>query len=79
MKKEQLRTLAKEMEVDPTSPDLIGYLTVLIHTAWPAATEDEVTAIFSKRCEVDVDPLQEIDPEVLDALFPAEDMKIVED
>ena len=52
---------------------------MLIHTALPAATEDEVTAILSKRCEVDVDPLQEIDTEVLDVIFPAEDMKIVED
>ena len=48
-------------------------------TVLPAATDAEVNEILEKRCVVDVDPLDDIDPDVLEALFPSEDLKVVED
>jgi hypothetical protein len=38
-----------------------------------------VTAILNIRCDVESDPLEHIDLEVIEALFPAADMKVVED
>ena len=74
-----LKTLAKELDVQPSGPDLVSLLTVLIHTILPEATEAEVNAILNIRCDVESDPLEHIDLDVIEALFPAADMKVVED
>ena len=61
--------MASELDVDATSPTLYGYLKVLIITILPEASEDEVNAIILLRCVVEDDPMQQVDPDVLEALF----------
>ena len=79
MGKHELKTLASELDVDATSPTLYGYLKVLINTILPEASEDEVDAILLLRSVVEDDPMQQIDLNVLEALFPGADLKVVED
>ena len=71
--------MASELGVDATSPTLYGYLKVLINTILPDASEDEVNAILCLRCVVEDAPMQQVDPDVLEALFPVTDLKVVED
>ena len=71
--------MASELDVDATSPTLYGYLNALINTILPEASEDEVIAIRLMRSVVEDDPMQQVDPDVLEALFPGADLKVVED
>ena len=65
--------------MDATSPALDGCLTILITTILPEASEDEVKAIILLRCVIEDNQLQQVDPDVLEALFPGADLKVVED
>ena len=71
--------MASELDADATSLTLYVYLKVLINTILPEAFEDEVNATILLKCVVEDDPMQQVDPAVLEALFPGADLKVVED
>ena len=77
----KLKTLCAEKELEPTTPDLLGHIEVLVHEILPHLSPDEVNKILEQRCEVPVDPLQELvpDDDVRAAMFPDEDAKHLKD
>ena len=80
MPKHELATLCAELDVQPTQPDILGAIEILLHTILPDCTQEQYRQIIEKRCEVPKDPLLEFaDPDVLEAMFPEDDAKIVED
>ena len=79
LKLHELKTLARELDVEPVSPDLLGVLEVIIQTMLPDATQDEIQEILMLRCEVPESPLEGLGPDILEALVPPEDFKTIED
>ena len=79
MKLPQLKIFCKESELIPTTPDILGHLEVMITCAIPTVTPEELTEILEMRCQKKTDPLVEIDPSVIEAMFPPEDIKVIED
>ena len=79
--KHHLKTLCDEMDLVPTTPDLLGHLEILIQTILPDLTPADVNEILQLRCEIKEDPLSEFlqNPEVADAMFPEEDQKALQD
>ena len=77
----KLKTLCAEKELEPTTPDLLGHIEVLVHEILPHLSPDDVNKILEQRCEVPVDPLQELvpDDDVRAAMFPDEDAKHLKD
>ena len=45
LKQTQIKTLAKELDVEPATPDLLGLLEVLIQTVLPEATGNKIIEI----------------------------------
>ena len=80
MPKHELTTLCAELDVQPTQPDELGAIEILLNTILPDCTQERYREIIEKRCVVPKDPLLEFaDPDVLEAMFPEDDAQIVED
>ena len=78
MKLPQLKVFCKEGELIPITPDILGHLEVMITCAIPAVTPEELTEILEMRYQKKTDPLVEIDPSVIEAMFPLEGIKVIE-
>ena len=79
MPEHELKTLAKEEDVKPLHPGLLGLLEVLINTMLPGLSRAAMQEILEMRCQLEDDPLSMIDPEVVEAMFPQQDQKSMED
>ena len=77
MPKHQLNIFCVELDLQPTTPDLVGHLEILIHTILPDKSQEEVNEILEMRCEVPEDPIGDLvpDADVQGAMFPEEDSK----
>ena len=66
-----------ELDLQPTTPDLVGHLEILIHSILPDKSQEEVNDILEMRCEVPEDPIGDLvpDADVQEAMFPEEDSK----
>ena len=76
----KLRIIAKELEIHPPSPDLLGYLTILLHNYFPGASPEDINNYLRLRTQVREDALEKLlQPDVMEHLFPTDDMKAVEE
>ena len=75
----QLKRFCKESDLHPTTPDLLGHLEIMISTTLPGISLAELHEILKLRCKKKDDPLLEIDDSIIEAMFPAQDVKVIED
>ena len=70
-----------EKGVQPTSPDRLGHLEVLIHEMLLHLSPEDANDVLEIRCEVPPDPLAEIvpDEDVRQAMFSDEDSMALKD
>ena len=75
----QLKTVCNEAELHPVPPDVLGHLDIMIITTLPDLSKDELTDILEMRCRQKDDPMVGLDMEIVEAMFPPEDMKVIEE
>ena len=76
----QLKTLIKELDLTPPTPDLYGHLSMLIKNYLNHLSVDELHEILAMRTVVPVDPLAEVlDASQLELVFNQDELKVVED
>ena len=76
----QLKTLIKELDLTPPTPDLYGHLSMLIKNYLNHLSVDELHEILAMRTVVPVDPMAEVlDASQLELVFNQDELKVVED
>ena len=79
MKLPQLKTCCNESKLHPITPDLLGHLEIRIVTTHPDLSKDELTDFLEMRCVRKHVPMVGLDMEIVEAMFPPEDMKVIEE
>ena len=54
----KLRIIAKELELHPPSPDLLGYLAILLHNYFPGDSPEDINNYLRLRTQVREDALE---------------------
>ena len=79
MKLPQRNTFCNESELHPVTSYFLGHLEIMIITTLPDLSKDELSDILEMRCRQKDDPMAGLDMEIVEATFPPEDMKVIEE